>query len=382
MPGLSVRRSLPVFSGSPFSWTAYWAAQSNFYELWKVTGSGTMVGLIKGDSLTITGSGLNAIYAVPDTAAYKTIDTDYVFHKSDGSVSTACDGNRLIAYDFPRVIVYYLDVSPYTIIGIGILDTGQSANNKMRNDFHLSVWWDNTLSLYGNVKGNRGVGQSVWTPESVTTLLTELVGYWKLDESSGVAIDSHGSKDGTVTLVTQGVAGKIGTAYEWTRDASARRVNIGVISGVTAFSVSMWANRDSVGGNSFIFGQGGAYSGICFNQAGTFQLLNTGGSAICSWTAIWTDWDSFHHIVFVVSVIGASGKIELYFDGVSKGLFSVVTEAISAFCIGAYYNNGSFGGTFNMDGIIDEVGLWSKALSPAEVAELFNSGAGNTYPFA
>jgi hypothetical protein len=149
------------------SWSSWWKAQSNFYELWKVTGAGTMIGLKRGDELTITGSGLNAIYAVPDTAAYKTIDTDYVFHKSNGDISTACDGNRLIAYDFPRVIVKYLDVSPYTIEYIGILDTGKSVTNKMRDDFHLSIWWDNTLSAYGYTKQNKPIaGQYVWTPES------------------------------------------------------------------------------------------------------------------------------------------------------------------------------------------------------------------------
>lgn len=149
------------------NWSSYWTHQLNFYELWKVTGAGTMVGLKRGDPLTITGTGLNAIYAVPDTDPYKTRDTDYVFHKSNGDVSTACDGNRLIGYDFPRVIVRYLDVSPYTIEYIGILDTGQSVNNKMRDDFHLSRWWDNTLSLHGVIKGNRGTGQNAWTAESV-----------------------------------------------------------------------------------------------------------------------------------------------------------------------------------------------------------------------
>jgi hypothetical protein len=145
---------------------AYWKNQSNFYELWTVTGAGNLVGLIRGDILTITGTGLNAIYAVPDTDAYKTRDTDYVFHKSDGSVSTLCDGNRLIAYDFAKIIVKYLDASPYTIEYIGILDTGQSVNNKMRDDFHLSIWWDNVLSDHGVIKQNRGIGQSVWTAES------------------------------------------------------------------------------------------------------------------------------------------------------------------------------------------------------------------------
>jgi hypothetical protein len=154
--------------------SSYWTAQSNFYELWKVTGAGNMVGLKRGDMLTITGSGLNAIYAVPDTDPYKTRDTDYVFHKSNGSVSTACDGNRLIGYDFPRVIVKYLDVSPYTIEYIGILDTGQSVNNKMVGDFHLPLYWSGVENVYGVIKGNRGLIQSVWTPEVTIQVPTGL----------------------------------------------------------------------------------------------------------------------------------------------------------------------------------------------------------------
>ncbi len=118
------------------------------------------------DYLTITGSGLNARYRTPDSDTYRTADSDYVFWKSDASEST-CDGNRLIAYDFPRILVKYLDVSPYTIQWIAILKVGVTVTNGMRDAFHLSKWWDNTLSAYGAIKGNRAIGQSVWTPESV-----------------------------------------------------------------------------------------------------------------------------------------------------------------------------------------------------------------------
>ncbi len=34
-----------------------------------------------------------------------------------------------------------------------------------------------------------------------------------------------------------------------------------------------------------------------------------------------------------------------------------------------------------MDGIVDEVGLWSRALTIAEVTALYNAGAGLAYPF-
>jgi hypothetical protein len=138
------------------------------------------------DFLTVTGSGLNARYRTPDNATYRTADSDYVFWKSDASEST-CDGNRLIAYDFPRILVKYLNVSPYTILWIAILKPGVTVTNGMKDTFDLSIWWDNTLSFHGDSKQNRSDAQSVWTPESVapaipTGLTLSLI-------SNGVKID-------------------------------------------------------------------------------------------------------------------------------------------------------------------------------------------------
>jgi hypothetical protein len=33
------------------------------------------------------------------------------------------------------------------------------------------------------------------------------------------------------------------------------------------------------------------------------------------------------------------------------------------------------------NGMVDEVGFWKRVLTPAERAEIYNSGAGKTYPF-
>jgi hypothetical protein len=202
MPGIATSKTSIPFSKLLLP---YWTHQLNFYELWKVVGEGTFLGLIKLDPMTVIGTGLNAIYAVPDNATYKALDTDYVFHKSDGSVSTACDGNRLIAYDFPRIIVKYLDVSPYTIEYIGILDLGQSVNNKMRDDFHLSIWWSNTLSFHGSTKTNRVIGQSVWTSELIAPAIP-----------TGL----------TVTLISGGVK------WDWT-------------AGDVAAQTELWCRNDS-----------------------------------------------------------------------------------------------------------------------------------------
>lgn len=163
---------------SIFSASQYWAHQSEvLFFAWdntdilnKVVGGqlpNQKVGAT--DYLTITGTGLDARYRTPNTTAYKNADNENCFWKTDGSESI-CDGNRLIAYDFSHIIVFYLNIAPYTIKGIMILSstiaTG-AKQNKMRDDFNLSIWWSNVLSLHGAWKGNRGDGQSVWSPETV-----------------------------------------------------------------------------------------------------------------------------------------------------------------------------------------------------------------------
>jgi hypothetical protein len=118
------------------------------------------------DFLTVTGTGLNARYRTPDSDTYRTADSDFIFWKSDASEST-CDGNRLIAYDFPRILVKYLNVAPYTILAIAILKPGVTVTNGMRDAFDLSIWWDGTWNDNGYMKQNRPLSMRyVWTAES------------------------------------------------------------------------------------------------------------------------------------------------------------------------------------------------------------------------
>ena len=48
---------------------------------------------------------------------------------------------------------------------------------------------------------------------------------------------------------------------------------------------------------------------------------------------------------------------------------------------GAFYIGNSADTFSAFDGVIDEVGLWSKVLSATEITDLYNSGAGFAYPF-
>lgn len=199
--------NLRLGTSSP-SWASYWRTQSEvlFFASDPVNIMNKVVdGKINNqksgstDYLTVTGEGLNARYRTPNTQEYKDADTDYCFWKSNGDESV-CDGNRLIGYDFTRTIIFYLDVSPYTIKAIMILSSDIAVGakqNKMRDDFHLSCWWSGLLSFHGNVKQNRGLSKSTWTPEASYTAPTNLALTTVSDtEISGTFDDTNIDIDG------------------------------------------------------------------------------------------------------------------------------------------------------------------------------------------
>lgn len=151
--------------GGGQSWSSYWSHQTDtflFFGQIKNISGGQLANEMEGatDYLTVGGSAGSWTFQAPNTADYKTADSDYIFFDPDGTQRTATEA-ELIAYDFGRTIVYYDDVSPYALRVIAILKPTASVSNKMRTDFHLSVWWDDTLSIYGNVKGNRGSQRSI-----------------------------------------------------------------------------------------------------------------------------------------------------------------------------------------------------------------------------
>ncbi len=152
-----------ALKGGGFSWSSYWATRSEvlfFGEISKISGGrlyNQKVGAT--DYLTVGGTAGSYTFQCPNTAAYIAADTEDVWFYYNNIIKTVTE-SILVSYDFTRTIVKYQDNSPYSIEAIMILSSDLDTS-RMRSDFHLSVWWDDTLSFYGNVKGNRTVGRSV-----------------------------------------------------------------------------------------------------------------------------------------------------------------------------------------------------------------------------
>jgi hypothetical protein len=229
-----------------------------------------------------------------------------------------------------------------------------------------------------------------------STLLTGLSGYWKLDETSGTtAIDATGTQNGTA-LGTVGVAGKIG--YANSMDASGEGIRIphndSVIPSGTAFSVSMWVWLDSI--PSTVTGLEGYYLFKQENTASPWEphniqiksyddlvfssSTNTTATAYSVKSSGVLSDSTWHHIVFINR--GDGQPLLLYIDGAdvstTAGTFAGTLFEGAGY---TYFGNAYIGAPNFVRGKIDECGIWLKALSSGEIASLYNSGNGRTYPF-
>ena len=215
--------------------------------------------------------------------------------------------------------------------------------------------------------------------------------YFKLDESSGNAIDSTGNFTMTnVNSPTQSITGIINTAYNLTKTSSQYISNQSRMN-ITGYPYSFqaWVRKPNITEptEQTIMGFGNTAGGgdnqmsIGINNAGFLYILARITGASDTDASLYKINDStFHHIVVVFKATGASvGDRKIYLDGNnifnSTGIvgvaFNLTTD--THFYIGATAG-GSPGNFFN--GTIDEVGLFSRELSLTDVRELYNNGSG------
>lgn len=216
-----------------------------------------------------------------------------------------------------------------------------------------------------------------------STILTGLVSYWKLDESSGNAADSSGNgftltKQGTTTyssaLINNG--GNLGSS-DANANGFSRADGMSVdLSG--ASSVSLWLKflgAPTVSSRIMTWGSvtgTSRYFQLNYTNATTSLQVNA-ASNTSSGTVNLND-GSFHHIAYTCS---GSGSVSLYHNGSAIASTTRGTDTASAqFAIG---NISSF--LVGLPAIFDEMGTWSKELTSGEVNQLYSGGAGLSYPF-
>ena len=208
-------------------------------------------------------------------------------------------------------------------------------------------------------------------PDAESTLLTGLISVWELDESNGNAIDSYDSNDGLVTGTTRPVYGKIGTCY--TFNGTSDGILIPTIISGTSFSISLWVYPNTPINEGSLFeataGPGLALLGSAFGADNLKLMWYQDHQHILTPALTNLDWN---HVV--VSVSAGTGTV--YVNGASIGTIDHAITSINFAEIGVRLTHEYFKGN------LDAVRFWGKALSGAEVTELYtNENAGTTYPW-
>ncbi len=232
-------------------------------------------------------------------------------------------------------------------------------------------------------------------------LSTNLVSYWKLNESSGNATDSVGvntlTNTGTVTYgagLISNCATFASGKYLSVADASQTGLNF-----TTALTFSVWVYIDTAITDGNRYGlitktynaENRGYEFFYARNGSNYRIYVYLGSSNSNWvlpaiTSTNLGTAAWHHIVFRYDgSLSGDARFKYTVDNVAKTLESVATL-------------GSFTGTIDASslefilghrttsiqpllGKLDEVGVWSRALTDAEITTLYNAGAGLTYPF-
>ncbi len=220
-------------------------------------------------------------------------------------------------------------------------------------------------------------------------LIDNLVSYWKMDEVSGNRADSHGSNTLTDVNTVGSTTGIINNGADFIAANTERLTRSAQTWGISnASSVSLWAFTDNLAANPRVvqFGTGGANTSsitILFQNVSTgffyVDLRSSSGSTGKIYKFLPASVSSLRHYVYTWD----GTDFILYENGSavtptkdSDGALSM-TDSSRALAIGS-----TTAGTAPLDGTVDEVGLWSRALSASEVSELYNGGAGLAYPFS
>lgn len=230
-----------------------------------------------------------------------------------------------------------------------------------------------------------------------------LISYWPLDEGQGTYTEDMISNNDGELLVGQGdgiaptwTDGKFGAALEF--DGISSYVDCGSDTSLkpAIVSVSAWVKMDEYS----YYGQIAGFAWDLSVEESGYSLLSdnywiSGGSgpSIAMWLSAGADSDGSYYVntnvpsaptdwVYVACTYDGAQTF-LYVDGIPSGPFTYETGDIdytycNTFKIGVYESlSGTGGWWLPYVGLVDDVAVWNRPLSPSEIQWLYNDGYGN-----
>lgn len=231
-------------------------------------------------------------------------------------------------------------------------------------------------------------------------LTDNLLSYWKLEESSGTRNDEVGSNDLTDSASSVGSAtGIVNNGAEFVR-ASNEFLGIAHASQSPDLSISGASGDITIA--SWV--KLASKPATAMSVVAKYGFANGNREYYLWWDNV-TDrflWRVFNSVAtsdqLTASSFGAPSTSTWYFlvatvdntantisISVNDGTMDSTALTVTTHNGGAIFYIGAVGNASPIDpwdGVIDEVGVWSRVLTASEITELYNSGAGLTYPFS
>ena len=239
-------------------------------------------------------------------------------------------------------------------------------------------------------------------PFAHAALTTGIVTYFPNDNtttiSNTLSIDLTGRSNASLiggVLVNK--TGKINQSYAFNgsiymNQSSTTNFNFGT----GGYTISLWVNTTSNGIVAFRKGSAPNYRMLQLNGSGNPEWLefqNSGTSTGCDILSNRSiNNGSFHHIVLVklggATTCSNTSQMQIWVDGFLSSSTATgnggtyTSDTAWQTCWGANSNgNLSCGTSSGWVGSMDEIAMWNRSLTSAEVASLYNSGVGFQYPF-
>ncbi|HVJ65338.1 MAG TPA: LamG-like jellyroll fold domain-containing protein [Bdellovibrionota bacterium] len=215
-------------------------------------------------------------------------------------------------------------------------------------------------------------------------LMSGIVGLWHLDEAAGTSgagsvIDKSGQatpNNGTPTGITFGNPGKFSSAALF--DGTSSQLSIPTTSGMgslTAMTLSAWVRPNIVDASQDIIIDGGGdvrfrlsvNNGLFNNGFGDGTGWNQGGLASTTVATV----GNWYHVVSTID----ENYVRMYVNGVKEAESATGSARSIGVPVWPTIIGGYSGGGYKFSGTMDEVAIWSRALSTPEVLKLYRRGA-------
>jgi hypothetical protein len=242
---------------------------------------------------------------------------------------------------------------------------------------------------------NDGNGRTYADP-GLPAIAASLAAYYKLEEASGTRYDAHGANHLTDVNTVASTTGKLGNAASLVA-ASGEYFSVAsndqLRAADVAFTLSAWVYPTTLAGlhrsivskhdNASYAGSeyylhwdkdvaagAGRFRVYVVSSTLTYQAMLTADTFGVVATGAWYFVVTWHDpVANTVNIQINNGTVD------SMAMADPSHTSTTPLRIGATGGGGQF-----WDGLIDEVGLWRRVLSAAERTQLYNAGAGVTYP--